>query len=585
VSEKGDVRRLAAILVVDAAGYSEMMRIDETSTHRQIKSDIGTIFAPMTQAHRGRVVKTTGDGLHAEFASIVDCVQCATAMQQGVAKRKTGLPEAAPLLYRIGINLGDIIVEPDDIYGDGVNVAVRLQGLAEPGEILLSGDAHRQVAGKVKVAFDDLGHHRVKHIAEPIHVFRVPYEGAPLAEGRRRSSAPPAQPQPAAAAIAVMPFDNLSDAADQGYFSDGLTNDIITDLSKFSELFVIASHTAAAYKAKSPALDTLGRDLGVTYVVQGSVQRGGDRIRINVKLAETATGRHLWAERYDRKAQDLFQVQDEIVQMIVGTLVARVSISERMRALHQKPENLKAYDFYLRGRAAFQGWAADTNKQAREFFTKAIELDPFFALAYGYLAYSYVQAWLGGWERSPATLKRARDLAHQAVVLGPSDYDNQWSLGVAYIYSREFEKGMAAFERAIELCPNGPDLLADMADALVYVGRPEEAVANIHRAMRLNLIHPDSYLWSLGVALYHCGRYEEALSALMRMNQPPNLVRRHVAANLVRLGRMEEARQMATEFLKNDPDYRLERETVWPHKNPNDLDDFITDLRRAGLPD
>jgi adenylate cyclase len=584
VSEKGDVRRLAAILVVDAAGYSEMMRIDETSTHRQIKSDIGAIFTPLAQAHRGRVVKTTGDGLHAEFASIVDCVQCAIAMQQGVAKRRTNLPGSAPMHYRIGINLGDIIVEPDDIYGDGVNVAVRLQGLAEPGEILLSGDAHRQVAGKVKVECEDLGHHRVKNIAEPLHVFRVPYEGAPSAEGRQRRSAPPTQQQ-AAAAIAVLPFDNLSGDADQGYFSDGLTNDIITDLSKFSELFVIASHTAAAYKAKSPALDTLGRDLGVTYVVQGSVQRGGDRIRINVKLAETATGRHLWAERYDRKAQDLFLVQDEIVQMIVGTLVARVSISERMRALHQKPENLKAYDFYLRGRAAFQGWSADTNKQARQFFTRAIELDPFFALAYGYLAYSYVQAWLGGWERQPAALKRARDLAHQAVVLGPSDYDNQWSLGVAYIYSREFDKGMAAFERAIELCPNGPDLLADMADALVYVGRPEEAVANIQRAMRLNPIHPDSYLWSLGVALYHCGRYEEALSALMRMNQPPNLVRRHVAANLVRLGRMEEARQAAAEFLKNDPDYRLERETVWPHKNPKDLDDFITDLRRAGLPD
>jgi TolB-like protein/class 3 adenylate cyclase len=584
VSEKGDVRRLAAILVVDAAGYSEMMRIDETSTHRQIKSDIGTIFAPLTQAHRGRVVKTTGDGLHAEFASVVDCVQSAIAMQKGITGRQTNLPGSAALLYRIGINLGDIIVEPDDIYGDGVNVAVRLQGLAEPGEILLSGDAHRQVTGKVKVEFDDLGHHRVKNIAEPVHVFRVPYEGAPSAENRRRPSTPPAQ-QPAAAPIAVLPFDNLSGDADQGYFSDGLTNDIITDLSKFSELFVIASHTAAAYKARFAALDTLGRDLGVTYVVQGSVQRGGDRIRINVKLAETATGRHLWAERYDRKAQDLFQVQDEIVQMIVGTLVARVSISERMRALHQKPENLKAYDFYLRGRAAFQGWSADSNTQARAFFTKAIELDPFFALAYGYLAYSYVQAWLGGWERSPATLRRARDLAHQAVVLGPSDYDNQWSLGVAYVYSREFEKGMAAFERAIELCPNGPDLLADMADALVYVGRPEEAVANIQRAMRLNPIHPDSYLWSLGVALYHCGRYEEALSALTRMNQPPSLVRRHVAANLVRLGRMEEARQVATEFLKNDPEYRLERETVWPHKNPKDLDDFITDLRRAGLPD
>jgi adenylate cyclase len=584
VSEKGDVRRLAAILVVDAAGYSEMMRIDETSTHRQIKSDIGTIFAPVTQGHRGRVVKTTGDGLHAEFASIVDCVQSAIVMQQGIAGRQTNLPRSAPLLYRIGINLGDIIVEPDDIYGDGVNVAVRLQGLAEPGEILLSGDAHRQIAGKVKVEFEDLGHHRVKNIAEPIHVFRVPYEGAPSAEGRRRPSAPLAQ-QPAAAAIAVLPFDNLSGDANQGYFSDGLTNDVITDLSKFSELFVIASHTAAAYKAKFAALDILGRDLGVAYVVQGSVQRGGDRIRINVKLAETATGRHLWAERYDRKAQDLFQVQDEIVQMIVGTLVARVSISERMRALHQKPENLKAYDFYLRGRAAFQTWTPESNSQAQEFFGKAIHMDPFFALAYGYLAYTYIQAWLGGWNRSPEALRRARELAQQAVVLGPSDYDNQWSLGAAYIYSREYEKGMSAYERAIELNPNSPDLLVDMADALVYVGRPQDAVANVERAMRLNPIHPDNYLWTLGIALYHCGRYDESLSALMRMNDPPNLVKRQIAADYVRLGEIEKARRMAEDFLKQDPNYTLERERVWPHKDPKDLERFMDDLRRAGLPE
>jgi adenylate cyclase len=584
VSQKGDVRRLAAILVVDAADYSTLMRVDETATHRQIKADVATIFAPQIREHRGRVVKTTGDGVHAEFASIVDCVQCAVAMQQAVAARKADLPGEAELRYRIGINLGDIIVEEDDIYGDGVNIAVRVQGLADPGEILLSGDAHRQVKGKFDIRFEDLGHHTVKNIAEPIHVFRVAQPNARPASVRRPADMARVQPG-AVSSIIVLPFDNLSGDANQGYFSDGLTNDIITDLSKFSELFVIASHTAFSYKAKSVNVQTIGRELGVGYVVDGSVRRSGERVRVNVQLTESSSGRHLWAERYDRPAEDLFQVQDEIVQMIVGTLVARVSISERMRALHQKPENLRAYDFYLRGRAAFQAWAPDPNRQAQEFFSKAIELDPFFALAYGYLAYTYVQAWLGGWERSPATLRRARELAQQAVVLGPSDFDNQWSLGVAYIYSREFEKGMAAFERAVELCPNSPDLLADMADALVYVGRPEEAVANIQRAMRLNPIHPDSYLWSLGVALYHCGRYEEAVAALTRMNQMPNLVRRHIGANYVRLDRMEEARQMAAEFLRNDPDYRLEREAVWPYKNPKDLDDLIADLRRAGLPD
>jgi tetratricopeptide (TPR) repeat protein len=307
-------------------------------------------------------------------------------------------------------------------------------------------------------------------------------------------------------------------------------------------------------------------------------------VRVNVQLTETASGRHLWAERYDRPAEDLFRVQDEIVQTVVGTLVTRVGISERMRALH-KTENLRAYDFYLRGRAALQAWTSEASGQAKEFFAKAMELDPFFALAYGGLSYTHIQAWLAGWERSPESLRRARELAQQAVVLGPSDADNQWSLGAAYIYSREFEKGMSAFERAIDLNPNNPDLLMDMADALVYVERPEDAVTNVQRAMRLNPIHPDSYLWTLGIALYHCGRYEESVAALMRMSHPPNLARKSLAASYVRLGRMEEASRTAAEFLREDPTYTLEREKVWPHRDAKVLEAYIADLRRAGFPD
>lgn len=581
--ETADIRRLAAILVLDAAGYTALMRVDETATHRQVKSDIEAIFAPKISANGGRIVKTTGDGLHAEFPSIVACTRCAMDMQAAIASRTPQLPGSAPLSYRLGINLGDVIVDSDELYGDGVNIAVRLQGLAEPGEILLSGDAFRQVQGKLDASFEDLGFHSVKNIAEPVHVFRAAYPGAPIRQARLRDRSEPTA-SPTVASIAVLPFDNLSGDAAQGYFSDGLTSDIITDLSKFSSLFVIASHTTAAYKARGVDLQTLGRELGVAYVVEGSVQRGGDRIRIHVKLTETATGRHLWAERYDREAKDLFSVQDEIVQMTVGTLVTRVSISERMRALHRKPDNLGVYDLYLRARAAWSDWTPESNQRAKDYFGQVIERDPFFALAYGYLAYTYIQAWLAGWDRSPRALRRARELAQQAVVLGPSDFDNQWSLGAACVYSREFDKGMAAFERAIELCPNSPDLLVDMADALVYVGRPLDAIANIQRAMRLNPIHPDGYHWSLGVALYHAGRYQEAISALTRMSVMPNLVRRHLAASHVRLGRMEEARRVAGEFMKLDPDYRLEREQVWPYKDPKLLEDFVADLRQAGLP-
>jgi TolB-like protein/Tfp pilus assembly protein PilF len=399
----------------------------------------------------------------------------------------------------------------------------------------------------------------------------------------RRSAAPQSLAL-AMPSIAVLPFDNLSGDSERGYFSDGITNDVITDLSKYSELFVIASHTVFTYKGRHSKVQEIGRELGVRYLVEGSVQRADDRVRINVQLIEASSGRHLWAERYDRPMQDVFRLQDEIVQTIVGTLVGRVSISERQRALGSRPDSLEAYDIYLRGRAAWHEWTKDANQEAERLFAKAIELAPNFAHVYGYLSYTLVQALLGGWAEAPEVLPRACELAQKAVALGPSDSDNYWSLGVALLHSREFETGMAAFERAVELNPNNPNLLVDMADALVYVGRPEEATAHIERAMRLNPIHPDNYLWSLGFALYHAGRCAESVSALARMSDPPNLVRRHLAANYVQLGRLADAQRVAAEFLLREPGYRLEQEKAWPFRDPKVAEAFMADLRRAGLP-
>jgi adenylate cyclase len=582
VSEKRVVRRLAALLVADAVGYSGRMREDETATHHMVMADLAGLLAPSVREHGGRVVKKTGDGLLAEFSSVVDCVQCALQIQETVAGRRSAGPEERRLLYRIGINLGDIIVEPDDIYGDGVNLAMRLQGLAEPGGILLSGDAYRHVKGKLNAGFEDLGDQTVKGIAEPVRAYRVLLAG--LAPAGKQAAVAPRSHSPAMPSIIVLPFDNLSGDLSQGYFSDGITNDIITDLSKYSELFVIASHTAFTYKGRHVKVQDIGRDLGVRYLVEGSVQRAGDRVRINAQLIESSSGRHLWAERYDRPMQDVFLLQDEIVQTIVGTLVGQVSRSERQRALHSRPDSLEAYDIYLRGRAAWHEWSKESNRNAEELFAKAIELDPTFAHAYGYLAYTLVQGSLVGWERSPEKLQRACELAQKAVALGPSDSDNYWSLAGAYVHSREFDKGMAAFARAVELNPNNPNLLVDMADALVFVGRPEEAIAHIERAMRLNPIHPDFYLWSLGIALYYAGRYAESVAALTRMSDPPNLVRRHLAANYVRLGRLAEARRVAAEFLIQQPAYTLEQEKARPFRDPKVLEAFMADLQRAGLP-
>jgi adenylate cyclase len=560
------------------------MRVAEDATHKRYKTDLEMLFMPIIRQYRGRVVKTTGDGLLAEFASIVDCVKCAIELQNVGSQQQAEASESVPLTYRIGINVGDIIADTNDIYGDGVNVAARLQALAEPGGIALSGDAYRQVVGKLDASFEDLGEREIKSIREPLRVFRIN-----LSQKIGRSVSPPvayARSTPVVVpSIVVLPFETLNRGTDYGYFSDGITNDIITSLSKFSELFVIASHTAFTYKGKSINIPELGRELGVRYVVEGSVQRTRQRIRINAQLIETTTARHLWAERYDRPAREVFQLQDEIVETIVGTLITRLDMSEQRRILHKGPSDLETYDVYLHGRAAWREWSRESNQLAQQHFKKTIELDPAFAPAYAYLSYTVVQAWLSGWDASPTRLRQARDLARKAVALEPENFENHWCLAMAYLYGLEFDTAMATFERAVSMNPNSAGLLIDMADALVFDGRPEEALVSIKRAMRLNPVCPDAYLWTLGIALYHSGQFKESLAALQRITNAPGLVRRHKAANLVRLGELEKAREIASELLVDDPDYTLERERVWPYRHPNMLEGLIEDLRRAGLPE
>jgi adenylate cyclase len=581
VSDHEQVRRLAAVLVADAVGYSGRMQVAETATYRQYKDDLETVFLPRIAEHRGRVVKTTGDGVLAEFASIVDCLKGAMEIQLTLAGRpEGGLTER--LAYRMGINLGDIIVEPDDIYGDGVNMAERLQGIAEPGGIALSADAHRLVVGKLDADFEDIGEHRLKNIAKPVRVFRVLIGGSKAGEVRAMS---PQTTFAAVPSIAVLPFDSLNSDADQSYFSDGITTDILTELSKFSELFIIASHTVFTYKGRSVKIQDVGRELGVRYVVEGSVQRGGDRIRITVQLIEAATGRHLWAERYNRSASDFLSLEDEIVRTIVNTLVSRVDMSEHHRVMHREPHSLEAYDVYLRGRAAWREWTSQSNRLAQQCFNKAIELDPTFASAYGYLSYTMVQAWLGGWASDHSTLAEARRLGQKAVTLGPGNFENHWSLAMAYLYCREFDASMAAFTRSYDMNPNCAGLLIDMAEANVFMGRPDESIAQIEKAMRLDPVYPESYLWTIGVAYYHAGRYDDCLKAIGRIVRLPNLARRHQAAALVRLGRSSEAQQASQQFLSEDPGYTLARENLWPYKNTELREAFVADLRAAGLPD
>jgi adenylate cyclase len=577
-------RRLAAILLMDVAGYSRLISEDESATLKAMKGHLKELIRPEVARHDGRVVKTTGDGVLAEFSSAVQGVTCALEIQRQMIERNAAIPAQQRLEFRIGVNLAEVVFEDGDVFGDGVNVAARLESLANPNGVCVSDDVYRHVRGKVRSEFEDLGAQALKGIADPVRVFRTKSEGTAIERRPKDSSRSRSLSQ--IPWVAVLPFENLSGDPEQGYFSDGITNDLITDLSKFSELAVIASHSVFTYKGKSARIEDVARELGVRYVVEGSVQRTGDTVRINAQLIEAATGVHLWSDRYKRPLVDLFVLCDEIIDRLVATLVARVEMSERERALRKPIESLEAYDHCLRGRELWWLWEENANRVAQDHFRKAVELDPSFALAYRSLSYVLIQAGCAAWAASPEqVVEEARDLAERAVALGPADFENYGQLGFACLYSRDFDRSLECYRKALALNPNSPDLIADMADALVHVGRIAEGVAMIQQAKQLNPLSSDWYDWVIGIAaLFDC-RYEEALDALNRVGNTSSFLRCDLAATYVRLGRMEEARATVRDILEGQPDYRISRALLTPFKNPKVAQGFVTDLKLAGLPE
>jgi adenylate cyclase len=577
VAEERAQRRLAAILVADVVGYSRLMEEDETGTHSTMRERQASILEPTIAENDGRIIRLMGDGVLVEFASVINAVNCAAEMQKRMTAANAGLPEGRQIILRIGINIGDVIVEGGDLYGDGVNIAARLQALADPGGIYVSRTVFDNVRNKVELQFENLGERTVKNIREPVQLYRV--TGIVPAEAIPSSYTGASKPS-----IAVLPFENLGGDPEQSYFADGMTNDIILELSRFQDLFVIASHSVFTFKGRQASLQEVARQLGVRYVVEGSVRRVGERILINVWLMATDTERNLWAERYDFAMVELFAVQDEIVRAIASRLSTRLELSERRRAFRKEPRSVDAYDCYLRGREYWFAWSPDDNLQSQRDFEKAIRLDPTFARAYGMLSYSLVQAYFCGWSQEPqATLDRAHELAQKAVALGGDDYDNYWSLAVVLLYRHEYERAFAFYARALAANPNYPNLLVDFAEALVYVGRAEEAIGRIREAMRFNPIHPDWYDWVLALASFHSGRYAEANEALQAMVDPPPFYRPLGVATLVRLGRREEAVAAARELLRVDAGYTVARQYLLPYKRVEDRDAYVSSLLEAGL--
>jgi adenylate cyclase len=578
-------RKLTAILSADVKGYSRLMGEDEEATIRTLTA-YRAVMTTRIQQQRGRVVDAPGDNLLAEFASAVDAVQCALEIQRELKARNAALPAERKMEFRIGLNVGDVVVEGERIYGDGVNIAARLESLAEPGGICISGTVYDQIKNKLSLEYDSLGAQAVKNIAEPVRVYRVqmkPKAVVPTTSPEQGSTlALPDKPS-----IAVLPFTNMSGDPEQEYFSDGMTEDLITDLSKLSGLFVIARNSVFTYKGKAVEVGEVSRKLGVRYLVEGSVRKAGNRVRINAQLVDATTGGHLWAERYDRELQDIFALQDEVTQKIVFALKIQLTPEEQVRFRQAPTNNLDAYDSFLRGQAYRWRLTREANIQARQLLEKAIELDPQYAGAYAVLSWIYlVELGLQG-SQDPQLLAQAFAVAQRAVVLDDSLPLAHTMLGVAYLWQKQHAQAIAEGEKAITLGPNYAEGYAWLGNIFNFAGRPEEAIEMGEKALRLNPHDPFLSLFTLGVAYRMMGRHTEAIATLQRvLIRNPDYLPAHVQllVSYSESGQEAEAKAEATEILRINPNVSLElaRQRL-PFKDQAELERLLAGLRKAGL--
>jgi TolB-like protein/class 3 adenylate cyclase len=586
-------RRLAAILAADVAGSCRLIGMDEEGTLTRLKALRRTVFDPKIAEHHGRIVKNTGDGAIAEFASVVDAVRSADEIQRGMAEQNIDVPQDKQIELRIGIHVGDIIIEENDIFGDGVNIAVRLEGIAEPGGISISDDARRQIRGKVDVSFEDLGSQSLKNIAEPMRVWRVPY-------GRAVPAVPNPWPVdetlalPNKPSIAVLPFTNLSSDPEQEYFADGMVDDIITALSHFKALFVIARNSSFTYKGRAVDVKQIGRELGVRYVLEGSVRKAANRVRITGQLVDTATGAHLWAERFDGGLSDVFDLQDQVTESVVGAIAPALEKAEIERAKRKPTESLDAYALYLRGLArSYQFGNRQANDEALRLFNSAIELDPDFASAYGRAAFCYVYAKANGWSSDTANeIAEVTRLAQRAVEFGKDDAIALAASGWALAFVvRDLEVGAGLVDRALVLNSNSAEAWSFGGWVKNWLGEPEAAIERFARAMRLSPLDP-SLRTPSGTAHAHffLGRYDEAASwAAMALQDNPDYQPglRIAAASNAMAGRPEQAHKAVARLRLLNPTLRVStlKDVLGPFRRAEDLLRYEEGLRQAGLPE
>ena len=630
MAQEGFKRKLTAIFSADAVGYSRLMAEDEAATVKTIAT-YREVMTVLIKQHSGRVVDSPGDNLLAEFSSVVDAVQCAVAVQNEFQIRNAELAEKRRMDFRIGINLGDVIDEEERIYGDGVNVAARLEALADPGGICVSKTAFDQIETKLPLGYEYLGEQSVKNIPKPVRAYRVLMKpdaaGKVIGEKRflgrysRRTAmaaiitlvmvvvglvswniylqqskkVEPASvekmafPLPDRPSIAVLPFDNLSSDTNQDYFCDGLTENMITALSKIPDLFVIARNSVFTYKGKPVNVKRVAEELGVRYVLEGSVRAAEDRVRVTAQLIDALRGNHLWAERYDRTLEDVFALQDEITLNVLTALQVKLTEGDKIRALTRSTDDINAYLKWTEGRKHFLRLNRDDNVKARQLLEEAIALDPKFSSPYVDLAWTHIMGIRFGLSKSPKeSLGQATQLAQKAISLDESSHFGHSVLGAIFTAKRQYEDAIAQGEKAVALSPGDSLAIAHLARTLMYAGRYEEALSWIEKAIRLDPITLNWYFTVMGHCHLYMGRHEEAIKEFKKIlnHNPKDMTARiRLAAAYSLFGREEDASAEAAEILRQNPKFGIKSIAKWPIKNKSDSDLFINALRKAGLPE
>ena len=583
MAPRGVERRLAAILAADMVGYSRLMETDETGTLARLKTHRLEMIDPAIAKWHGRIIKTTGDGMLVDFGAVADAVQCAAEIQRRMARRNTDVSPPRWIQFRIGINLGDVIVEDDDIFGDGVNVAARLQELAPPGGICVSAAVRDQVGDRLDVSFEDLGERIVKNITRPIRIFRIVLDEEPQPEGRD-AARHTAAVKPS---MVVLPFLNMSGDAEQEFFADGLTEDIITELSRFRGLLVISRNSSFVHKGKAVKVQDVAREFGVHYVVEGSVRKAGDRVRVTVQLIDAETDRHIWAERYDRKMEDIFAIQDEITCAIVGTLPGRIEAARHDRAKRKPTENMAAYEYVLTGKILHHRSTREDNAEAQRMLDRAIALDPKYAHAHSWKACVLGQTWVYNWcEDRVATWNQVVNEGQIALALDDNDSDVHRVLAAISLAHDDHDKAQYHQERALSLNPNDDLILVQNGEILTWLGRPEDGIEWIKKAMRLNPYHPERFWNHLGRAYFTAQQYAEAVQAFSRITAPDHTHHAFLAAALARLGDRTAAAAHTQEVLKREPNFSVRNYLATLHyKVDSDRERYREGLLKAGLPE